>query len=96
MSTGDGGKVSITRRATLGVSLATFAGGARRYATGLAETFGGTLTKEDESTIRPAALRHASLVVLSQPASKWLQLFTGPAERALRECQRPLLFVPTT
>lgn len=74
---------------------ATFAGPARRYATGLAEAFGGTLKAENEDTIRAAALRDASLVVLSQPGAKWLH-FTGSAERALRECRRPLLFVPST
>jgi nucleotide-binding universal stress UspA family protein len=75
---------------------ATFAGGARRYAAGLAEAFGGTLKTEDEDTVRPTALRDASLVVLSQPGAKWLHIFAGSAERALRECHRPLLFVPST
>jgi nucleotide-binding universal stress UspA family protein len=86
----------VFARVSVIAGTATFAGGARRYATGLAEAFGGALTKEDQSTIRPAALRNASLVVLSQPAVKWPHVFSGPAERALRECHRPLLFVPTT
>lgn len=95
---GDGANTAaVFERIWVIAGTATFAGGARRYATGLAEAFGGTLTKnEDESAIRPAALRNASLVVLSQPAAKWPHLFSDPAERALRECHRPLLFVPTT
>jgi nucleotide-binding universal stress UspA family protein len=73
----------------------TFAGGARRYAAGLVEAFGGTLKTLNEDTVRPATLRDASLVVLSQPGAKWLHV-AGSPERALRECQRPLLFVPAT
>ena len=73
----------------------TFAGGARRYAAGLAEAFGGKLKAEPASSVRPAMLREASLVVLSQPGAKWLR-FAGSAERALRDCHRPLLFVPPT
>jgi nucleotide-binding universal stress UspA family protein len=87
---------AVFERISVMVGTATFAGAARRYATGLAEAFGGTVTQEDEAAIRPAALQNASLVVLSQPIAKWVQLFTGPTERALRECHRPLLFVPTT
>ncbi len=93
---GDADAREVFERISVIAGTATFAGGARRYAAGLAQAFGGTVTQEDERTIRPAALQSASLVVLSQPAAKWLQLFSGPAERALRDCHRPLLFVPTT
>lgn len=93
---GGGDSHGVFDRVSVIAGTATFAGGARRYAAGLAETFGGRLTQEDEGHIRPAALKSASLVVLSQPAAKWPQLFSGPAERALRDCHRPLLFVPTT
>lgn len=73
----------------------TFAGGARRYAAGLAEAFGGRLNTEPGETVRPAMLRDASLVVLPQAGAKWLP-FGGSTERALRDCHRPLLFVPPT
>lgn len=72
----------------------TFAGGARRYANGLTDAFGGVLRTEPADTVRAPLLRDASLVVVPQPGAKWLH-FAG-AERALRECHRPLLFVPST
>jgi nucleotide-binding universal stress UspA family protein len=93
---GDADDTAVFERVWIIAGTATFAGAARRYATGLAEAFRGTLKQVDEGTIRPAALQKASLVVLSQPAARWPQFSSGPAERALRDCRRPLLFVPTT
>jgi nucleotide-binding universal stress UspA family protein len=75
---------------------AAFTGAARRYAQGLAATFDGTLSTEGAASVRPAALKNATLIVLPQPGVRWLQLFPGPEERALRDCQRALLFVPST
>jgi nucleotide-binding universal stress UspA family protein len=75
---------------------AAFSGSARRYATGLTEAFDGTLTTETADVVRPADLQLATLVVLPQTGGTWLHMFAGAAERALRECRRALLFVPTT
>jgi nucleotide-binding universal stress UspA family protein len=86
----------VFERISVIAGTAAFAGGARRYAARLGEAFGGAVTQEGEGAVRAATLNHASLVVLSQPGAKWPQLVSGPAERALRECRRPLLFVPTT
>lgn len=93
---GHGDAASVFDRIRVVAGTASFAGAARRYAAGLAEAFGSTVKQVDETSIRPAALQKASLVVLSHPAARWPQLFSGPAERALRDCQLPLLFVPTT
>jgi hypothetical protein len=86
----------VFERISVIAGTAAFAGGARRYAAGLGNAFGGAVKQEDEGAVRAATLEHASLVVLSQPGAKWLQLVRGPAERALRDCRRPLLFVPAT
>jgi nucleotide-binding universal stress UspA family protein len=86
----------VFERISVIAGTAAFAGGARRYAAGLGDAFGGAVKQEDEGAVRAATLEHASLVVLSQPGAKWLQLVRGPAERALRDCRRPLLFVPAT
>ena len=71
----------------------TYDGAARRYASGLAETFHGQVSRETGSSMTDAALSGASLVVLAQPGSS--PALSGAADRILRTCHRPLLLVPT-
>lgn len=66
-------------------------GAAARYARGLAERFGGTLTPSTAEALGGAVPDDATLVVLPQPETL---RFSAPADRLLRECRRPLLFVP--
>jgi nucleotide-binding universal stress UspA family protein len=90
------GRAELFDRISVVEGTAAFTGAARRYAQGLAATFDGTLSTEGAASVRPAALQNATLIVLPQPGVRWLQMFPGPEERALRDCQRALLFVPAT
>ena len=70
-----------------------FDGPARRYARGLASTFKAEAPRETAPSIRNAALQDASLAVVAVPP-KGFTVFTA-AEHALRNCRRPILFVPS-
>jgi nucleotide-binding universal stress UspA family protein len=70
-------------------------GPARRYARGLAEAFGGEMSRETRSSHRDATINHATLVVLAQPSQGATVLMAGAAERVLRACRTPLLLVPS-
>lgn len=87
---------AVFERITVIAGTAEFTGAARRVASGLAETFGGVLATENEADVRPSALERATLVVLPEPGVKWHRVVAGSTERALRDCRRPLLFVPLT
>jgi hypothetical protein len=87
---------SVFERIVAIAGTAEFTGAARRVASGLAEAFGGVLGIENEADVRPSALERATLVVLPQPGVRWHRVFPGSTERALRDCRRPLLFVPLT
>ena len=65
---------------------------AARYARGLAEKFGGALMPETRDGLPEGVPDEATLVVLPQPGG--IQ-FGAAAERLLRTCRRPLLFVPS-
>jgi nucleotide-binding universal stress UspA family protein len=70
-------------------------GPARRYARGLAEAFGGEMSRETRSSIGDAALNGATLVVVARPAHGATPLLAGAADRVLRACRKPLLLVPS-
>jgi nucleotide-binding universal stress UspA family protein len=73
----------------------TFDGPARRYAKGLASTFEGESSRESAASVEAATLQDATLVVVAQPPrTPALGLPPAAAQRALRECRRPILFVP--
>lgn len=71
----------------------TFDGAARRYARGLAHTFGGEYSRETASSLRAARADEASLVVLAQATDP--VVIAGAADRIVRGCSCPLLLVPS-
>jgi nucleotide-binding universal stress UspA family protein len=73
----------------------TYDGAARRYAKGLAEAFGGEMSRETGTSVREATLDDATFVVLAQPGHGTTPLMARAAERVLRVCRKPLLFVPS-
>jgi nucleotide-binding universal stress UspA family protein len=73
----------------------TFDGAARRYAKGLADTFGGTYSHETATSLQAARMQEATLVVVAQPAAGASALIANAADRAVRSCERPMLFVPS-
>jgi nucleotide-binding universal stress UspA family protein len=71
----------------------TFDGGARRYAKGLAQAFGGECSRETASSLRAAHAEEASLVVIAQATDA--AMLAGAVDRDVRACRRPLLLVPS-
>lgn len=71
-----------------------FDGGARRYARGLAEAFGGTTAADPVSPLDSAAHQAASLLVFAKAPAVGFSTFLQGAEHLLRTCRRPALFVP--
>jgi nucleotide-binding universal stress UspA family protein len=73
----------------------TFDGPARRYARGLAAQFGGEAARESAPSITAATLRSATIVVIAQPKpGTTFGLASSAAAHVLRQCRRPVLFVP--
>lgn len=73
----------------------TFDGAARRYAKGLAETFGGSYSHESATSLQAARMQEATLVVVAQPGAGASAVMTNAADRAVRSCERPVLLVPS-
>lgn len=73
----------------------TFDGPARRYAKGLADTFGGTYSHETATSLQAARMQEATLVVVAQPGADASALLASAADRAVRSCERPVLLVPS-
>ena len=88
----DAGSVSFKRIVVL-AGRGTFDGPARRYARGLAAAFDAEPPKEAAASIKAAALQGATLVVVAQRARGARLPFTA-TENAVRDCRRPILFVP--
>lgn len=84
----------VFRRIVVIARAGTNDGAARRYAGGLAETFGGQKISETASSLRAAALDDVSLVVVAQPGNGTASLVSGALERVLRTCSKPVLVVP--
>jgi nucleotide-binding universal stress UspA family protein len=71
----------------------TFEGDGARYAAGLAETFGGQVAEQAATCEQDVAReREATLMVIpTEAGAGWL---TNSAERLVRICTLPMLFVP--
>ena len=86
---------SVFKRITVLAGTGAFDGPARRYAKGLASTFEGELSRETARTLERATLDEATLVVVARRSSERTSLFTSASADALvRNCRRPILFVP--
>lgn len=73
----------------------TFDGPARRYARGLASAFNVDPPKEAAPSIKAASLQDASLVVVPQRSREGAaRLPFAATEHVVRDCRRPILFVP--
>jgi nucleotide-binding universal stress UspA family protein len=68
-----------------------FDGPARRYARGLAATFGGDVVDEDAASTK--IVGEASILILARPAERGIMPGSAAAD-LLRTCRRPVLFVP--
>ena len=79
------GKVAIVTGGNSGIGLG--------YARGLAAAFDAEPPKEAAASIKAAALQGATLVVVAQRARGARLPFTA-TENAVRDCRRPILFVP--
>ena len=83
------------RRPLMVASPLAFDGNAARYATGLAEAFGGTVAPQAASCERDLAReREATLLVVAGTSAVRTGRFSTPAEKLIRSCALPMLFVP--
>ena len=86
---------TLFRRIAVIASAGTFDGPARRYAKGLAAEFGGEPPRDSMRSLTRSALRGVTAVLIAQPRPG--TLFGLPSDHAahvLRQCERPVLFVP--
>ncbi len=86
---------TIFRRPLMVAGPWTFDGEAARYAAGLAEAFAGTLAERaaacEEDLVRE---RGATLLVIAGEPAKHGRWFGTTAEKLVRSCALPMLFVP--
>ena len=87
---------AVFKRITVVAGRGAFDGPARRYARGLATAFDGEVSRESARSLKAATLEDATLVVVARPSSAAAVGYSlSAADDMVRNCQRPILFVPT-
>jgi len=92
---GDGAPAAMFGRPLMVAGPFTFEGQAARYAAGLAEAFGGTMAETvascEQDLVRE---RDATLLVIAETSTVRTGWFGTAAEKLIRSCALPMLFVP--